>query len=163
MAFQVDTAEVLAITDRELSELLTQVYVAAGFTDPDVAVSLFEPSAVRKRGVLIGARVKEDSSLAGMVIMVPPDSPARRLAKENEAEIHLLAVRPEYRRQGLGRMLVEEAMNRARQGGYSKIVLWTQTSMTAARNLYESTGFVHVGDFGRNGREFKVYEKDLSA
>ena len=163
MEFQVDTADVLAATDRELSELLMQVYVAGGFTDPDEAVVLFEPSAVRKRGVLIGARVKEDSNLAGMVIMVPPDSPARRVAKKDEAEMHLLAVRPEYRRHGLGRMLVEEAINRAKQGGYSKIVLWTQTSMTAARNLYESSGFVHSGDFERNGRDFKVYEKYLGA
>jgi len=163
MEFDVDTADVLKITDPELSELLTQVYVTGGFTNPDEAVSLFEPSAVRKRGVLIGARVKKTSVLAGVVIVVPPDSPARRFAGKNEAEMHLLAVKPEHRRYGLGRLLVEEAIDRAKQCGYSRMMLWTQTSMIAAQRLYESTGFVHIDDFRRNGRDFKIYAKDLRA
>ena len=163
MEFEVDTADVLKITDPELSELLTQVYVTGGFTSPDEAVLLFEPSAVRKRGVLIGARVKKTSVLAGVVIVVPPDSPARRFTGKNEAEMHLLAVKPEHRRYGLGRLLVEEAIDRAKQCGYSIMMLWTQTSMIAAQRLYESTGFVHIDDFRRNGRDFKIYAKDLRA
>lgn len=163
MEFAIATADRLAITDLELSELLTQVYVKGGFTEPNEAASLFEPSAVRNRGVLIGAREKQHLSLAGMVIVVPPDSPARRLAANNEAEVHLLGVKPDYRRHGLGRMLVDAAVDRARQSGYSKLILWTQFSMTAAQQLYESTGFVHVDDMKRNGRDFKVYERPLGS
>jgi len=163
MEFEIATADSLGITDLELSELLTQVYVAGGFTAPDEAVSLFEPSAVRNRGILIGAREKHHSKLSGIIIVVPPDSPARRLAKDNEAEIHLLGVKPEYRRHGLGRMLVEAAIARANHSGYSKIILWTQFSMNAAQRLYESTGFIHIDDLTRNGRDFKVYEKPICA
>ena len=54
MEFEIDTAEFLKIDDIELSELLTQAYVAGGSTDPDEAVTLFEPSTVRKRGILRG-------------------------------------------------------------------------------------------------------------
>ena len=163
MEFEIATADSLGITDLELSELLTQVYVAGGFTLPDEAVSLFEPSAVRNRGVLIGARENRHSKLLGIIIVVPPDSPARRLAKDNEAEIHLLGVKPEYRRHGLGRMLVEAAIDLANHSGYSKIILWTQFSMNAAQRLYESTGFIHIDDITKNGRDFKVYEKPLCA
>jgi ribosomal protein S18 acetylase RimI-like enzyme len=163
MEFAIATAECLEITDSELSELLAQVYVKGGFTEPSEAASLFEPSAVRNRGVLMGAREKRHLGLAGIVIVVPPDSPARRLAANDEAEIHLLGVKPEYRRHGLGRMLVDAAVDRARLSGYSKVMLWTQFSMTAAQKLYESTGFVYVGDMKRNGRDYKVYERPLGS
>ncbi len=163
MEFEIATADSLGVTDPELSELLTQVYVAGGFTAQEEAVTLFEPSAIRNRGVLIGAREKHHSKLAGIIIVVPPDSSARRLAKDNEAEIHLLGVGPEYRRQGLGRILVEAAITQAKLNGYSKLILWTQWSMNAAQRLYESTGFVHIDNIVRNGREFKVYENPLFA
>ena len=161
--FEIDVAEVLRIDDIELSELLAQVYVAGGFVDAEEAVSLFEPSAVRKRGILIGAREKQHLQLVGIVIVVPPDSLARRLAQNNEAEMHLLGVEPAYRRQGLGRILVESAIGRAKQSGYSKIILWTQVSMKSAQKLYEARGFTHVDDIKRNGRDFKVYEIVLCA
>ena len=163
MKFEIDTADFLKIDDIELSELLTQVYVAGGYTEPDEAVSLFEASAVRKRGMLIGARETHQLQLAGIVIVVPPDSPARRLAQNNEAEIHLLGVKPEYRRHGLGRLLVESAIARAKHSGYTKIILWTQNSMDSAQKLYEVMGFIHVDDITRNGRDFKVYEMALGA
>lgn len=163
MKFEIATAASLRITDQELSELLMQVYVTDGFVTQEEAVSLFEPLTVRNRGVLIGAREKRNAGLAGMIIIVPADSLARRLAKDNEAEIHLLGVKSEYRRHGLGRMLVEAAIDRANQNGYSKLVLWTQFSMNAAQRLYEAAGFVHVDDMTRNGREFKVYERHLCA
>ena len=158
MEFEIGSADILNVEDVELLALLTEVYVDAGFTNPDEAVSLFDPSAVRNRGMLIAAREKQQHLLAGMIIVVPPDSLARRLAKGNEAEIHLLAVKSEYRRHGLGRKLVESAIHKAKQSGYSKIILWTQTAMQPAQKLYESTGFVHVDQMQRNGRDFKVYE-----
>ncbi len=161
--FQIATADILGISDYEISELLEQVYVEGGFTTPGEAVSLLEPSAVRGRGDLIGAREIGRSNLAGMVIVVPPESPARRLAGSNEAELHLLGVKSEYRRHGLGRMLVEAAIERANCLGYAKLVLWTQLAMDAAQKLYESTGFRHIGDIERNGRDFKVYERILDA
>ncbi len=161
MNFDIATAQSLKITDPEMTELLTQVYVEAGFTTPEEAVTLFEPSAVRSRGIVLGAREKQNSPLAGMIIVVPPDSPARRLAKNNEAEIHLLGVKTQYRRHGLGHQLVEAAIKQAMQNGYTKLVLWTQLSMHGAQRLYESAGFTHVGDIERNSRQFKVYEMAL--
>lgn len=161
MEFEIDTADLLTVDDTELTQLLTQVYVAGGFTEPDEVAALFEPSAVRGRGLLIVAREKSHLRLAGGVILVPPGSPARRLAQNNEAEMHLLAVKSEYRRHGLGRRLVESTIQKAKQSGYSKIILWTQLSMTSAQKLYEATGFTHIDDLKKNGRDFKVYERVL--
>lgn len=159
--FNIATVEKLAVADSEISELLTQIYVGEGFTAAEEAVSLFEPAAVRARGVLILAREEQQSRLAGMVILVPPHSSARRLAAHNEAELQLLCVRPEYRRHGLGRRLVDAATANAKQLGCSKLILWTQTSMHSAQRLYESMNFVYVSRFERNSREFKVYEQVL--
>lgn len=161
MKFEIDIADLLKIDDIELSELLTQVYVAGGFMKPDEAITLLEPSAVRKRGMLIGARERKHHKLAGVVIVVPPGSPARRMAKNSEAEMHLLGVKPEYRGHGLGRMLIEAVIDKAKQNNFSKIILWTQFSMTSAQKLYEAAGFIHIDDMQRNGRSFKVYELAL--
>lgn len=161
LEYEIATAEMLDITDLEISALLTQVYVAGGFTTPDEAVALFAPAAVRQRGILIGARENRYSTLAGLVIVVPPDSPSRRLAGNNEAELHLLSVKPQYRKQGLGRMLIEAAIDKAHCLRHAKLILWTQLSMHAAQRLYESTGFRHTDNMERNGRDFKVYERDL--
>jgi ribosomal protein S18 acetylase RimI-like enzyme len=163
MKFEIATADAIAIDDAELFDLLNEVYVGGGYTKPEEAHTIFEPQAVRGRGVLIAARAEETSALVGMVILVPADSHACRRAKHNEAELHLLGVKREYRRFGLGRMLVNAAIEKAHQSGYTKLILWTQISMDAAQRLYESIGFIHVDNFERNGRHFKIYEMTLGA
>jgi ribosomal protein S18 acetylase RimI-like enzyme len=159
--FDIAAADSLGVADREIAELLAAVYVDGGFTTPAEAASLFAPVSVRSRGLLIAAREKASAAFAGMVVLVPPDSPARRLAATNEAELHLLAVKPAYRGYGLGRMLVDTAVDRAVHLHCAKLILWTQRAMKSAQKLYEAAGFVQVGDMERNGRHFRVYERNL--
>jgi ribosomal protein S18 acetylase RimI-like enzyme len=45
------------------------------------------------------------------------------------------------RQAGVGRALVETCVAFAQQAGYKKIVLWTQSTLTAARALYAANGF----------------------
>ncbi len=69
------------------------------------------------------------------------------------AKLRLLYLEPHARGLGLGRRLVQECIDFARSAGYRRITLWTQSSLTAARHIYEKTGFRMTGskvhaDFG---------------
>jgi N-acetylglutamate synthase-like GNAT family acetyltransferase len=60
------------------------------------------------------------------------------------AKLRLLIVDGSERGQGLGRRLVDDCLAFARNAGYRKVTLWTQSILTAARKIYESTGFERV-------------------
>jgi DNA-binding MarR family transcriptional regulator/N-acetylglutamate synthase-like GNAT family acetyltransferase len=60
------------------------------------------------------------------------------------AKLRLLIVEPKARGRGLGKRLVEECIAFARANGYRKLVLWTQSNLAAAREIYAKTGFKRV-------------------
>lgn len=104
--------------------------------------------------------------MLGMVICVKPSSPARQVAEKDEAEIHLLAVSPKARRQGIASRLVLACEQRARSLGFSRIVLSTQPKMEGAHRLYERLGYRNNPDrtwSKNNGRRYIVYEKIVEA
>jgi ribosomal protein S18 acetylase RimI-like enzyme len=59
-------------------------------------------------------------------------------------EMKRLWVRPQYRGQGHGRMLVETVVDAARDLGYRAMLLHTLESMPEAASLYRSVGFAET-------------------
>ena len=158
MVIRIEPIADSAAADAALEAMLDESYVGGGFTAPEVAATSLRAAAVRARGTVLVAH-DEAGAVLGTVTLVDADSPARRLASAGEREIHLLCVRPDMRRSGVGWALVQEALTRARTDRASGVVLWTQPTMHAAQRLYEACGFHRdpVADFTAGSRSFLVY------
>ena len=79
---------------------------------------------------------------------------------ELDAYLEELYVTPERRGQGLGRALMERAMEFARERGATRMDLGTSTDDTAARALYEKLGFTN-DERPPDGPAMLFYEREL--
>jgi ribosomal protein S18 acetylase RimI-like enzyme len=77
-----------------------------------------------------------------------------------DAYLEELYVTPECRGRGLGRALLDAAMDHARERGAAHIDLGTSETDVAARALYESAGFTNR-EGGAGGPRMLYYERDL--
>ncbi|SKC04382.1 GNAT family N-acetyltransferase [Dyadobacter psychrophilus] len=73
------------------------------------------------------------------------------------AELKRMYVRPDHRGLSLGRELLERAIEKAALLGYKKIRLDTLSSMTKARNLYETFGFKPIDAYYFNPIADTIY------
>lgn len=88
---------------------------------------------------------------------------ALRRFSSTDAEMKRLYIQPAHRRLGLGRVLAQRIIERARELGYRRIVLDTLDTMHGAKALYRSLGFVDIDAYYANPLPAVLYfAKELS-
>jgi DNA-binding MarR family transcriptional regulator/N-acetylglutamate synthase-like GNAT family acetyltransferase len=101
---------------------------------------------------------EKDGEIVGSVFLVKKT--------QTVAKLRLLLVEPSARGLGIGKRLVDECLRFARQVGYKKMVLWTQSELPAARHIYQEAGFRLVQEkkhqsWGRDDLVSQIWELKL--
>jgi N-acetylglutamate synthase-like GNAT family acetyltransferase len=60
---------------------------------------------------------------------------------EAKAQLRWFLVHPDLRGKGIGKKLLDEAVQFTRENGYTSLFLWTVSILEAANKLYIRTGF----------------------
>lgn len=81
-----------------------------------------------------------DGERVGSIFLV------RHPDREGVCKLRLLLVDPKARGIGLGKRLVRECLQFAREAGYRRITLWTNAGLDTARHIYVSEGFQLVAE-----------------
>ena len=93
-------------------------------------------------------RPEEGGRVVGAVTFYPDASQSERESLPTGwAGLRLLAVPPEARGMGIGRVLMDECIRRSRRLGVPTLGLHTTEMMSVARGMYERMGFVRVPEF----------------
>jgi ribosomal protein S18 acetylase RimI-like enzyme len=87
---------------------------------------------------------------------------------DGEAAIRWVVLSPEVRGRGLGRRLLSELLELARELGYRRVWLDTFSELTTAAHLYLDAGFTVTGSdtaprWGRESITYQHYELELEA
>ena len=92
---------------------------------------------------------EKDGEVVGSVFLFRGD-------EDGVARLRLLYVEPDVRGLGIGRALVEACVAAGRARGYRRMVLWTQSTLLAARRIYQAVGFAPVSE-----QQNRMFGQDL--
>jgi ribosomal protein S18 acetylase RimI-like enzyme len=144
-----DSAAQCAPLFREYAEwssgrLATEYGIELSRVDLELPHAWFEeewPKLFGPRGRFYLANV--DGVAAGVGALMP--------VSEDLGEVKRMYVRPAYRGAGIGRRILEQLLDDAREMQYRAVRLETMSYMTEAQRLYRSLGFVSIEPFAAEG------------
>jgi ribosomal protein S18 acetylase RimI-like enzyme len=144
--------------------IVEQVYVGEGWADPqrspDYVRSLLDAEGRIGAATVLLSEV-EGRAVATLTAVQQP--PLANIAQPGELEVRMLAVLPDARRTGAARALMHACEDLARERGLSRIVLSTESAMTAAQGLYASLGYTRTPhrDWSIDGFPLITYAKEF--
>lgn len=129
---------------------------------PGFQAKLGKLSALAGLGELVVAEVA--GRIAGAVVYVGPNAPKAEFFRPEWPIMRMLVVIPEMRGRGVGRMLAEECLHRARRDGATTVALHTSDLMQVALPMYQRMGFRLVAKAPLiHGVAYGIYVKELAA
>ena len=138
---EADTPPLLDAARAIFREYADSLPIDLGFQDFDGELACLPGDYAAPHGVLLLAYA--DQALAGCGAL----RPLADVDHANACEMKRLFVRRPFRRFGLGRLLAQALMDRARGIGYSVMLLDTLDEMESARELYTTLGFAEVAPY----------------
>ena len=103
-----------------------------------IAARFVEQFDARREACWIAER---DGQNIGCVFLVQARDDSTQAIEPGTAQLRMLLVEPSARGLGLGLALVNECERFARQAGYKRIRLWTNSLLLAARGIYKKCGY----------------------
>ena len=86
---------------------------------------------------------------------------ALRKVDETIAEIKRMRVEPSLQGKGMGKLILDKLIERARELGYKKLILDVAEKQEPARHLYETRGFKEFKRGQLGGQETIYYELEI--
>lgn len=112
-------------------------------------------------GTALLVAVSTDNKIAGAVVyfndMKYYGSGGTATREENAAGFRLLAVDPATRGKGIGRLLANECIEKARENKLGQVIIHTTMAMQTAWKMYEQMGFKRSEDLDFSQQGFPVF------
>jgi ribosomal protein S18 acetylase RimI-like enzyme len=151
-----------------IAELTAGVYRDEGLAPEEYLAQLADVAGRAEQAELLVARderaVPGSSDVVGSVALVLAGEFGEVLTSEAEAGFRMLVVDPVVRGRGVGELLVQTCLDRARAAGKRRMVLSTDPRMRAAHRLYERLGFTRLPERDWSplpGVTLMVYERTV--
>ena len=121
--------------------------------------------ATRSEHALVLGAFRDGRVIGSVTVEVTdriPGGHPRPPLEPDQAHVRMLGVLPDARGQGVGRALMDAAVEEARRAGKRRITLETAVAMRAAQGLYGSMGFRRGPDrVYEDGFRLRTYELTL--
>jgi uncharacterized protein len=131
---------------------------------PDYAAVLADVAARARQAEVLVARDGDGTLLGGVTYVADESNPYAEFEGADSAAFRMLAVDPAAQGRGVGRVMVQACIGRARRDRKRRLTLMTTGSMGAAHHLYERLGFRRTPESDmivESGLRLMAYELDL--